>query len=77
MEFMYGISPLTEKSIVEHITIVRSNTDSFTHDLRNVADEMGYTITLDDHHLAQMLLVFTTTALDWANERREVSKIGS
>ncbi len=76
MEFTDGISPLTHKSIAFHNQLLLDNQADVIADAQNVMSEWGDENRPTVVELEKYFLVFLTVSNDWANERREVSKIG-
>lgn len=77
MEFTTGISPLTYKSIVEHLALCSEGLDDFASD---VHERVNKPLLLGEVSLTDVRLVVAcamNTSIDWAKERRELSKIGN
>lgn len=77
MDFITGISPLTFKAIMEHNALITENMDDFVYDIKCCYKDGS---PLHDISVSDITLVVMSTLLvssNWADERRELSKIGN
>lgn len=77
MDFTTGISPLTFKAIMEHNALCALKIDDLMYDMKSLYPSDS---DLNRTDITDLRVIVTATILimsTWADERRELSKIGN
>ena len=75
MDFKTGISPLTYKSIMEHLDICSENISNIVDDIYDIPSSDIIRVEYPLRNIQAIAMATLLVASSWADERRELSKI--